>query len=104
MIHLNTICKTATLVFRCFQLFPKINEVSRGKNASSIDSNLCLKNDGAKNEILNDCLLTDWYVSWIVCSCEFSFSESLYFSEVDAFLNSDKSGEKYHQFVVCFFQ
>ena len=65
---------------------------------------MCLNTDESNNEFFNDSLIRDGYVSWIVCSCKFSFWESLYFSEVNRLLIGDKLGKKDRLFVVNFFQ
>ena len=50
-----------------------------------------LRNNGSKNELIDDCLITAGYVSWTVWSCKYPISESLYFSKVVRFLFEDKS-------------
>ena len=52
------------------------------------------KKNGSKNRVLNDFLIKCGHVSSIVCSCKSSYRESLYFSEVDAFLVSNKKRER----------
>ena len=59
------------------------------------------KKNGSNNELFNDCLITEGYVSWVVCSWKISPPESLYSSKGDGLLINDTSGEK-RSFDLCY--
>ena len=72
--------------------FQYLIEYQEVKNSLNLDVHK--KKNGSKNRVLNDFLIKGGRVSTIVCSCKSSYRESLYFLEVDAFLVSNKSGER----------